>query len=228
MSPELIKSAEFVKSAAGVQDLPQSLLPEIAFAGRSNSGKSTLINSLTKRRALAVASKTPGRTRLLNFFLLKLSDTPEYELHCHLVDLPGYGFAKVSGAKKKDWGKVLGDYLLGRPNLEILVLTHDIRRDLKQEEFWFFEQFGMQFTTGKTVFLALTKSDKLGANELRNRSKAINSQIQSFIMENGSGAQSREDSGAIDSCMFICGTDARGKRGVEQLRWEIFRRLLKS
>ena len=285
MSEILIKSAEFVKSVASARDLPRSDLTEIAFAGRSNSGKSTLINSLTMRRALAIASKTPGRTQLLNFFLLKLADNLNKDLQCHLVDLPGYGFAKVEGAKKKDWGKVIGEYLLTRDNLVILVLSHDIRRELQEEEFWFFEQFCNQPTQRKIVLLSLTKSDKLGASELSKRYKAIYSQLarisQAFPSRAGQesveyesaqflsgdgvlkhievdnneqtlslpaiGSRSRNKLAKCglgpqipdlaaqttarviedrDNFIFVCGTDPRGKKGVESLRSAIFEILL--
>ena len=109
----LFDSARFLTSAAAVSQLPGAGLPEIAFAGRSNAGKSTTINVLTRQGRLAFASKTPGRTQLINFFTLsrKIPDSKEREQIAHLVDLPGYGYAKAAPEIRETWSRLIGGYL---------------------------------------------------------------------------------------------------------------------
>ena len=108
----LFDSARFLTSAAAVSQLPCAGLPEIAFAGRSNAGKSTTINVLTRQGRLAFASKTPGRTQLINFFTLsrKIPDSKKREQIAHLVDLPGYGYARVSQAEKERWARLMESF----------------------------------------------------------------------------------------------------------------------
>lgn len=122
----IIKSADFVKSATRPSNYPPADFKEVAFAGRSNVGKSSLINVLVNRRGLVRTSSTPGRTQLLNFF--------DINGEFYLVDLPGYGFAKVPLAVKKQWGPMVRTYLEGRDNLKALLLLFDIRRVPQQEE----------------------------------------------------------------------------------------------
>jgi GTP-binding protein len=122
----IIKSTEFIKSAVKPAGYPESDLPEVAFAGRSNVGKSSLINVLVNRRALVRTSSTPGRTQLLNFFNINGEFT--------LVDLPGYGFASVPIAVKKEWGPMVRTYLESRRNLKAVVLLFDLRRVPREED----------------------------------------------------------------------------------------------
>ncbi|MCD4688542.1 MAG: ribosome biogenesis GTP-binding protein YihA/YsxC [Desulfuromonadaceae bacterium] len=122
----IIKSADFVKSATRPGNYPPADFKEVAFAGRSNVGKSSLINVLVNRRGLVRTSSTPGRTQLLNFF--------DINGEFYLVDLPGYGYAKVPMAVKKQWGPMVRTYLEGRDNLQALLLLFDIRRVPQQEE----------------------------------------------------------------------------------------------
>ncbi len=122
----IIKSADFVKSATRPANYPPADFKEVAFAGRSNVGKSSLINVLVNRRGLVRTSSTPGRTQLLNFF--------DINGEFYLVDLPGYGYAKVPMAVKKQWGPMVRTYLEGRDNLQALLLLFDIRRVPQQEE----------------------------------------------------------------------------------------------
>ncbi len=122
----IIKSATFVKSATRPGNYPPTDFPEVAFAGRSNVGKSSLINILVNRRGLVRTSSTPGRTQLLNFFDINST--------FYLVDLPGYGFAKVPLAIKKEWGPMVRTYLEGRQNLRALLLLFDIRRTPREED----------------------------------------------------------------------------------------------
>ena len=121
-----VKSTEFIKSATKPAHYPESDLPEIAFAGRSNVGKSSLINVLVNRKKLVRTSSTPGRTQLINFFDVNESFT--------LVDLPGYGFAKVPLDVKRQWGPMMETYLSSRANLQGVVLIMDIRRIPRDED----------------------------------------------------------------------------------------------
>src|SRR5262245_21627386 len=114
-----IKSTRFVKSATEPKDYPQDRRPEVAFIGRSNVGKSSLINSLLGTRGLALTSSTPGRTQLINFFLINDA--------FYFVDLPGYGYARVPPQIKKQWGLMVERYLATRPNLVLSVLIIDSR-----------------------------------------------------------------------------------------------------
>ncbi len=121
-----IVSTQFVKSATRPGNYPESSLPEIAFAGRSNVGKSSLINVLVNRRNLVRTSSTPGRTQLINFF--------DINAEFSLVDLPGYGFAKVPLEVKKQWGPMIRTYLETRENLRGVVFIFDIRREPRSED----------------------------------------------------------------------------------------------
>ena len=125
-----IVSAEFVAGAPSVDKLPAPALAEIAFAGRSNVGKSSLMNALMARKGLVRASNTPGRTREINVFLAKSKDG----LALHLVDLPGYGYAKVSKTEKKSWGPMMEGYLASRTTLRAIVLLVDIRRGVEEDD----------------------------------------------------------------------------------------------
>ncbi|HWY73572.1 MAG TPA: ribosome biogenesis GTP-binding protein YihA/YsxC, partial [Burkholderiaceae bacterium] len=124
-------TAHFVTSVAELAGLNGSQLaqvPEVAFVGRSNAGKSSAINALTNRTRLAYASKMPGRTQMLNFFALNQGHDPATV--GHLVDLPGYGFAKVDAATRQRWNELVGGYLVGRAQLHGVVLVIDSRRGL--------------------------------------------------------------------------------------------------
>jgi GTP-binding protein len=142
------RPATFFHAAQALDHLPPQATPEIAFAGRSNVGKSSLLNALTGRRALARASNTPGRTRQLNFFDLGGLLT--------LVDMPGYGYAKASREIKKDWQGLMFDYLRGRPNLVRVVLLLDSRIELKPHDT---EVMDLLDRAAVTFMLVLTKTD---------------------------------------------------------------------
>ncbi len=150
----LIKSAEFVTSAAEPSQYPPALLPEIAFSGRSNVGKSSLINTLVNRKRLVKTSSTPGRTQLINFF--------EINRQMGFVDLPGYGYARVPPAVKKKWGPMIETYLSGRETLKGVVVIMDIRRIPGQEESNLFGWLDHHSIAGISV---LTKTDKLSKNK---------------------------------------------------------------
>ncbi len=146
----IIKSTEFIKSAVKPGQYPETAYPEIAFAGRSNVGKSSLINALLNRKRLVKTSSTPGRTRLLNFFLVNQAFT--------FVDLPGYGYAKVTKSMQKTWKPMIENFLATRLQLQSVVLLMDIRRTPRQGEadlLSWLERYQIP------PILILTKCDKL-------------------------------------------------------------------
>ncbi len=146
---------DFIKSASRLSEAPESSLPEVAFCGRSNVGKSSLINALCNRRQLARVSNTPGRTRLLNFF--------DVQQRVMLVDLPGYGFATGSRAEVAAWGQTIQDYLQHRKQLVLSLMLLDARRAPEREE----EELLMWFqATGVPTVVVLTKADKINKSEL--------------------------------------------------------------
>ena len=146
----IIKNAEFIKSAVKPSQYTEPDYPEIAFAGRSNVGKSSLINTLVNRKKLVKTSSKPGMTQLINFFLIN-GDTS-------FVDLPGYGYAKVSKKIRQTWGKMIEVYLSTRQSLRGLVLLIDIRRGPEKEEF---ELINWLIASQIEVVIVFTKADKL-------------------------------------------------------------------
>ena len=158
----LIKSAEFVTSATKPSQYPPEGLPEIAFAGRSNVGKSSLINVLVNRKRLVKTSSTPGRTQLINFF--DIND------HTTFVDLPGYGYAKVPASVRKKWGPMIETYLSGRSTLRGVVMIQDIRRTPREEEHNLIEWLGHYAIPS---ILVLTKTDKLSKTKLAKQRAAV-------------------------------------------------------
>lgn len=158
----IIKSAEFVTSAVKPSQYPPELLPEMAFAGRSNVGKSSLINKLVNRRHLVKTSRTPGRTQLINFFDINEAFT--------FVDLPGYGYAKVPAAVQKKWGPMIETYLSGRKTLRGVVSLMDIRRQPGVEE-----RNLADWLAGYRIPIirVLTKSDKLSKTKQKKQMDLI-------------------------------------------------------
>lgn len=149
-------NTSFTTSAHTLDQLPDDSLAEVAFAGRSNSGKSSAINVITRNKKLARTSKTPGRTQLINHFEV----TPGY----YIVDLPGYGYAKVSKTQIKHWRTTLGGYLLSRDPLRCLVIVMDIRHALSDHD-WRLIEWALQGNTA--LHCLLTKSDKLSSSAAR-------------------------------------------------------------
>lgn len=156
---------DFRLGIADLKQLPPSSIPEIAFAGRSNVGKSSLINALMGRK-IAHVSHTPGRTQQLNFF-----DVGDF---FWLVDMPGYGYAKVSKTLKENWNEVLRDYLKGRPNLRVVFLLIDSRHGLKDNDL---EMMKMLDQAAVSYRIILTKSDEPKAGDLETVKKQVEERI---------------------------------------------------
>ena len=152
------QECRFVTGAASLDGLPADNLPEVAFAGRSNVGKSSLINALTGRKTLARTSNTPGRTRQLNFF--------DLGGRLMIVDLPGYGFARASKAEARAWTRLTRDYLRGRAGLRRLCLLIDARHGLKPSDL---DLMAMLAETAVPYRVILTKADKLKGTDLAAR-----------------------------------------------------------
>ena len=156
-----IKEAQFVMSNTEVDKCPAPDRPEYAFIGRSNVGKSSLINMLTNKRSLAKISGRPGKTRLINHFLINKE--------WYLVDLPGYGYAQVPKAERLKWEKMLKNYILKRENLYCLFVLIDSRHEAQKVDLEFMEWLGISEIPFNIVF---TKTDKLKPKELENNLKA--------------------------------------------------------
>jgi GTP-binding protein len=162
--------AEFVTSASDRAGFPQAGLPEIAVVGRSNVGKSSLLNKLAQRRALARTSATPGKTRLVNFFQIERRERPPLLL----VDLPGYGWARVAKRERAAWQRLIEGYLEGRRPLRGVLLLLDARRDPGDDERDFLPWLA---AAGVPVLLVVTKMDKLRAAEREARLRAITREL---------------------------------------------------
>ena len=177
----LFKKTEFVFGVTSYKNLPEDIGYEILLAGRSNAGKSSALNVLTDNKKLARISKTPGRTTEINFF--KVNE------NLKLLDLPGYGFAKSSKAKKQDWGPLLGQYFQKRQALTAVIIFMDIRHPLKESD-WDMIQLCRDFNV---PFLpVLTKSDKLSNNKIATTIKNVKTKINevdalAISSQNGTG-----------------------------------------
>lgn len=163
----IIKKAEFITSAAKKGQYPVLGPAEIAFAGRSNVGKSSLINLLTGQRKLAKVSQNPGKTRTINFF--NIDDT------WRIVDLPGYGYAKVSKSESESWGKMMEDYLENRENLKIVVQLVDCRHEPTAQDKQMYDYLRYYNLSGLVV---ATKADKLSKNELNKNLAMIRKELE--------------------------------------------------
>ena len=169
MDIPIITSAELTVSVHQRGQLPPAQLPEVAFLGRSNVGKSSLINTLLARKKLVRTSSRPGCTQALNFFLINGQ--------WYFVDLPGYGYAKVSRETKARWGELILGYLEKRPNLTALVFLQDPRRLPGAEELFLWEKF---MSWGRRVIPVLTKADKMKKGERGKRLKEIAAALAPF------------------------------------------------
>jgi GTP-binding protein len=165
----IINKTQFLKSSASVEDCPGTDKPEFAFVGRSNVGKSSIINMLVGKRKLAKTSSTPGKTKLINHFLIN-------EEWC-LVDLPGYGFAKTSMKTRRQLLALIYDYLLKRQNLQCLFVLIDCRHKPQQNDLLFLEWIGIN----KVPFvICFTKSDKLNRHKLLTNIKTYQQELLKY------------------------------------------------
>jgi GTP-binding protein len=160
----------FVMSAPDIRHLPSDEGIEVAFAGRSNAGKSSALNTLTQQKALARISKTPGRTQLINLF--------EVEPGIRLVDLPGYGYAQVPEEMKIKWQRSLGEYLQMRNSLKGLIVLMDIRHPLKDLDRQMIE---WAVAVGTPVMLLLTKADKLASGARQAQVKMVREAVKEYM-----------------------------------------------
>ena len=181
----LIKSAEFVISAVRPQQYPAEELPEFAFAGRSNVGKSSLINTLVSRRKLVQTSSTPGKTRLINFFRVNGA--------LMFVDLPGYGYARVSEEERLKWRPMIEKYLSSRENLKAVVLILDIRRTPNEEDAQLLNWLARREIA---TVLVVTKTDKLSktsqAKQLKIIAGALETDPEELVLFSAKSRQGRD------------------------------------
>ncbi len=180
-----VKNATYVKSVNSVADLPQNRFPEIAFAGRSNVGKSSVLNKLANIKNLAKISHTPGKTRLINFFLINEN--------LHFVDLPGYGYAKVSKSMKESWGNLIEEYLEKSQNLRGVVLLIDARHEPFEADLQLLEWLDFYH---REKLVVLTKIDKLSRSALflnvKKTSKILNLNLDSLVLFSAKTGEGKE------------------------------------
>ncbi|HTD03212.1 ribosome biogenesis GTP-binding protein YihA/YsxC [Undibacterium sp.] len=186
----ILWQARFFTTVNHLRDLPNNTVPEVAFAGRSNAGKSTAINTLCNQKKLCFASKTPGRTQHINYFSIggahvgqhRKDETKVDEIRALLVDLPGYGYAEVPGAAKDHWNKLLGAYVQRRDQLAALILIMDSRRPFTALDIQMLEWFA---PTGRPIHCILTKSDKLNKNDSANALRLARTVLSSYVDAQG-------------------------------------------
>ena len=165
----LFQQAVFLTTVAHLRDLPQDAVREVAFAGRSNAGKSSAINTLAGRTRLAYVSKTPGRTQHLNYFTLADGK--------YFVDLPGYGYAKAPEAIRSQWEGLIGPYLSKREQLAGLVVIMDIRRPLTDLDLRLIDWFR---PTGRPIHILLSKADKLSRQEQTKTLRSVKAELATW------------------------------------------------
>ena len=191
MTPkQLLAQAEFRSSAARPSDLPPDTGSEVAFAGRSNAGKSSVLNRLCGRKQLARTSKTPGRTQLINFFAL----SP----FASLVDLPGYGYAKASQDKQRQWTELLEYYFTHRRALKGIMLVMDIRHPLRDVD-WSMLHWCMHYYCN--VHILLNKVDKLSRNQAHKQLRYVESELPEPNIEISSQNFSATDGNGTDQAI---------------------------
>lgn len=155
--------AEFLKSCTSKTHYPTKDYPQIAFAGRSNVGKSSIINTLLNRKKLARISQTPGKTQEINFYTI--------DEKLFFVDLPGYGYAKVAKTQKKTWAESIEEYLIDNPNLRLVILLVDIRHDPSEDDMMMYKFIR---NTGYNYMVVATKSDKLSKAQILEKMESLN------------------------------------------------------
>ena len=158
----IIKQAEFVTSVMHLKQLPEETLPEIALAGRSNVGKSSLINRMLSRKAIAKTSATPGKTQMLNYYRINEQ--------LYFVDFPGYGYAKVSKTQRQHWGGIIEKYLLERQPLKLVLQLIDVRHPPTKDDIGMFDWL-MHYDI--PVCIVVTKADKIPRSKLQQHQKII-------------------------------------------------------
>jgi len=186
----ILWQARFFTTVNHLRNLPDLHVPEIAFAGRSNAGKSTAINTLCNQKKLAFASKTPGRTQHINYFSIGGAHVAQHrkdptiveEIRALLVDLPGYGYAEVSGTAKNHWNELLGAYVRTREQLSALVLIMDARRPFTDLDKQMLDWFA---PTGRPIHCILAKADKLNRNDSTNALRLTQAVLASYVDEQG-------------------------------------------
>ena len=166
---KIIRS-EYVTSAVSKKTCPEEILPEIVFVGRSNVGKSSLINSLTNRKSLARTSGTPGKTQTINFFRVTLKLPAEESREIFFVDLPGYGYAKTSKTNRKLWAKFIDEYLLSRRDIKFVCQLIDMRHEPQESDL---KSFAGLVEKNLPVLIVATKSDKIGKTQRQKHLDAI-------------------------------------------------------
>ena len=180
-----VKNATYVKSVNSVADLPEDRFPEIAFAGRSNVGKSSVLNKLANIKNLAKISHTPGKTRLINFFLINEN--------LHFVDLPGYGYAKVSKSMKESWGNLIEEYLKKSQNLKGVVLLIDARHEPFEADLQLLEWLDFYH---REKLVVLTKIDKISRSALllnvKKTSKILSLNSDSLVLFSAKTGEGKE------------------------------------
>ena len=189
----IIRSASFIVSSTSIDQCPEPVKPEFAFIGRSNVGKSSLINSLCRHRGLARTSGTPGKTQTINFFKVLMREGEE-RFPFHLVDLPGYGYAKTGQANRKIWSRFIEDYFTQSPYLRLVCLLIDIRHAPMASDAEMFQRLA---TKGLPLQLILTKADKISKNQVAsavaNARKSLQTQgiaeVMAYSAQNGQGRQ---------------------------------------
>ena len=173
--PVQVVSADFAKTATRPEEWPRGPVPEVAFVGRSNVGKSSMLNALTRRKGLARVSATPGRTRALQFFDVSVRPTPAARPRAlRFCDLPGYGFAKVSKAERDRWAAMIEDYLRERDVLRAVVLIVDARHAPAESDH---EALAFLREGGRQVVVAATKTDKLARTRVGAALRAVEADL---------------------------------------------------
>jgi GTP-binding protein len=170
-----VRSAELVTSCSHPSQFPELGLPEVAFLGRSNVGKSSLLNALSQRKKLARTSSTPGKTRLIHFFRVEIGSS-----ELVLVDLPGYGWAKVSKQERKGWQTLIESYLGERAELRAALLLQDLRREISEDETLLLDWLAER---GRPGMLVLTKCDKLKPMRRRERIRKLRKDLEGRVEE---------------------------------------------